>query len=116
MSVAEANATGIAFAILIVLGVFSFFSWMVERERAKRAEARGRAVRVAVENMRARSSALYRGHCRPTAGRLTLAVELWQFADEVDRANDVLPPRPPWEPRHGYGTPEMAGMGVIQGG
>ena len=82
----------------------------------ERAEARGRAVRVAVENMRARSSALYRGHCRPTAGRLTLAVELWQFADEVDRANDVLPPRPPWEPRHGYGTPEMAGMGVIQGG
>lgn len=75
-----------------------------------------RAARCVAAEMRERSIALYRGTCRPTAGRFTLAVELWQFADEVDRANDVLPPRPPWEPRHGYGTPEMAGMGVVQGG
>lgn len=92
MSVAEANATGIAFAILIVLGVFSFFSWMVERERAKKAErdaagarlaadraeadaARDRAARVRMANYIQNTAALREPD--------SLAAEGWLLVDEA---------------------------------
>lgn len=63
-----------------------------------------RAARCVAAEMRMRSADLYRGTCRPTAGRFTLAVELWEFADRIDRALGARAfPAAPWrgpEPCH----------------
>lgn len=56
-----------------------------------------RAARCVAAEMRERSLALYHGTCRPTAGRFTLAVELWGFADRIDRALGARSlPAAPW--------------------
>ena len=57
-----------------------------------------RAARCVVAEMRMRSFELYRGTCRPTAGRFTLAVELWEFAERIDRALGARTlPVAPWQ-------------------
>ena len=103
MSVAEANATGIAFAILIVLGVFSFFSWMVERERAKKAERDGAGSRLAADRAEAdaardRAARVRMANYIQNTAALrepdSLAAEGWLLVDEareqLDRVAWVL--------------------------
>ena len=79
-----------------------------------------RAARCIVAEMRMRSLELYRGTCKPTAGRFTLAFELWLFADRIDRALGARAlPVAPWrgpEPCHdgrvaGSATPPREGEG-----
>lgn len=65
----------------------------------------------AIRLMRDRSRALYFGACRPTAGRFTLAVELWEFANRLDEALGYQPPAPPWS-----GSGPVAGFGPCHDG
>lgn len=66
-----------------------------------------RKARCVAAEMRERSIALYNGMCRPVAGRFTLAVELWEFADRIDRALGARAlPVAPWR---GWNPATMAG-------
>lgn len=49
-----------------------------------------------IEEMRFRAIELWRGACKPTPGRFTLAVELWEWADKIDESIGRQPPAPPW--------------------
>ena len=49
-----------------------------------------------IEEMRSRAIALWLGACKPTPGRFTLAVKLWEWADKIDESIGRQPP--PSEP------------------